>query len=165
MIEVMIRNTVGCQTAEAVMIETIRCVLRDHQVAHGEVSLAIIDDAAMQTLNRTHLQHDYATDVLSFLLDRDHDTLEGEVIVSAETASQAADEYGWSSSDELLLYVIHGTLHLVGYDDRSAADRRSMRDREAHYLNLAGIRIPDDSRQLHFNPRDDEENTSREAPV
>ena len=81
MIEVMLNNEVGFNAPEKTIVETVRCVLLDHMVRRGEVSLAVIDDATMQRLNRTHLQHDYPTDVLSFLLHRDQDMLEGEVIV------------------------------------------------------------------------------------
>ena len=49
----------------------------------------------------------------------DSDGLEGEVIVGAETALRTAPRYGWPPHDELLLYVVHGTLHLVGHDDRT----------------------------------------------
>ena len=65
--------------------------------------------------------------------------IEGDVIVSAETAIQLAARYDWPPADELLLYVIHGTLHLVGYDDLDDASRAEMRSRERHYLAALGL--------------------------
>ena len=59
-------------------------------------------------LNRRYLNHDWPTDVLSFTLDDDDDGLAGEIIVSADTATVAAERYGWKMADEILLYVIHG---------------------------------------------------------
>ncbi len=55
--------------------------------------------------------------MLSFVLEQGEGFLDGEVVVSAETAQRAAPRFGWSAAEELLLYVIHGTLHLAGYDD------------------------------------------------
>jgi probable rRNA maturation factor len=78
-------------------------------------------------------------DVLSFLLDQD-DGLEGEVIVGAQVAMRAAPYYGWPPHDELLLYVIHGTLHLVGHDDTTDALRKVMQERETAILEKLGIK-------------------------
>jgi probable rRNA maturation factor len=69
--------------------------------------------------------------------------LEGQIVVSAETAHRVAFQYGWSSDEELLLYVIHGALHLVGYDDTTEEARRRMRSCERFYLERFGIEAPE----------------------
>ncbi len=69
--------------------------------------------------------------------------MDGEVIVSFDTAAKVAPEFGWSTQEELLLYVIHGCLHLVGYDDHNDEDRAAMRVGEAKYLAKAGIECPE----------------------
>lgn len=114
-------------------------VMRDADVVDAALSIAVVDDPAMHQLNRQYLNHDYPTDVLSFTLERQGGHLEGEVIVSSETALRAAAHYGWSAEAELLLYVIHGTLHLVGYDDGDAASRGEMRAAERRYLANFGF--------------------------
>lgn len=114
-------------------------VLEEEEVPRATVSLAIVDDPTIHELNRRYLQHDWATDVLSFVLDEHRGCLEGEVIVSADTAAAAAERFGWSLEDELLLYVVHGTLHLAGYDDTTPDARREMRSRERHYLAHYGL--------------------------
>jgi probable rRNA maturation factor len=119
--------------------QAAEAILRDAGIAHGELSIAIVDDATIHPLNRQYLGHDYPTDVLSFLLDRQGDHLDGEVVVSMDTAARAASEYGWSTDDELLLYVIHGTLHLVGHDDTSPDERTAMRRHEQRYLAPFGL--------------------------
>ncbi|MCA9206082.1 MAG: rRNA maturation RNase YbeY, partial [Planctomycetales bacterium] len=70
------------------------------------------------------------------------DHLDGEVIVSADTAESTAADYDWPPAAELLLYVIHGTLHLVGFDDKSPEKRVVMRAKEAEYLDLFGWTVP-----------------------
>ncbi len=121
--------------------EAVRAILAGEGVSRAEVSLAIVDDPTIHRLNRQFLQHDYATDVLSFLLEESSAPwrIEGEVIASADTAMRSAEEYGWAPADELLLYVVHGTLHLVGYDDHEPDDRTVMRERERHYLAAFGL--------------------------
>jgi probable rRNA maturation factor len=116
------------------LVAAARVVLTEEGMRGGNVSLAVVDDLTIHELNRRYLQHDYPTDVLSFLLQSGPGTVHGEVIVSADTAAEASLRYGWNVADELLLYVIHGVLHLVGYDDQNSQDQRAMRDRERKYL-------------------------------
>src|SRR4051795_6300961 len=104
---------------EAQLTEAAAAVLRDSAFSSAAISLAVVDDEMMHELNRRHLEHDWPTDVLSFVLENDGDHLEGEVILSADTAAAAASEHGHSATEEQLLYVIHGMLHLVGYDDKT----------------------------------------------
>lgn len=116
-----------------------RAVLAGEGMHTATLSLAVVDDPQIHELNRQFLQHDYPTDVLSFLLDSGEGALEGEVIVSADTAAREAQRFGTSTADELLLYVIHGTLHLCGFDDTTEKAAAAMREREAHYLAEFGV--------------------------
>lgn len=116
----------------------VAAVLPEEGITTAAINIAIVDDPTIHDLNRRFLNHDEPTDVLSFLLD-DTDGIEGDVIVSAETAIRSAARYDWPPADELLLYVIHGTLHLVGYDDLDDASRAEMRSRERYYLAALGL--------------------------
>lgn len=114
------------------------------------VSVAIVDDPTIHELNQQFLEHDYETDVLSFVLEDDAPRLEGEIIVSRDTAERCAREAGWTTSDELLLYVIHGALHLVGHRDKSPDEAAAMIAGEARALDALGIvRSPSDGRWRH----------------
>jgi probable rRNA maturation factor len=117
----------------------VRAALADLGSRQATISVAVVDDEAMHELNRRFLQHDYPTDVLSFTLEDDADRLEGEIIVSRDTAQRFAAEAGWSVEDELLLYVVHGALHLAGHRDKSPADEAAMRLAEATVLDRLGV--------------------------
>lgn len=130
------------QVDEALLIEAATGVLSSAGFRGGALSIAVVDDPTIHELNRRHLNHDYATDVLSFVLEEDEQQLEGEVIVSADTAHRNADGYGWSAENELLLYVIHGVLHLVGYRDKTDDERSAMRIAEATHLARCGVALP-----------------------
>ncbi len=141
MIEVQINNETEFDIPSESLRNVVRAIATDHGFTQGEISLAVIDDPSMHRLNREHLEHDYPTDVLSFVFEAE-DSLEGEVIVSADTAKKVAPEYAWPAESELLLYFIHGTLHLVGHDDHEDEARQVMRDKESHYLESIGIDAP-----------------------
>jgi probable rRNA maturation factor len=128
------------------LIEAARRVLHDSKFTSAAISLAIVDDPTIHDLNRRYLNHDYPTDVLSFPLEERDTHLEGEVILSADTAAAEAVEIGWPPAAEQLLYVIHGMLHLVGYRDKSPEEAQVMRAAEAKHLRSFGIDIPHPSR-------------------
>ena len=117
----------------------VRTVLRDAGIEDGEISVAIVDDAEMHALNRKYLDHDYPTDVLSFVLEENDGRLDGEIIASSDYATREAAIYKWRAEDEVLLYIIHGSLHLVGYDDQEPASKQKMREAERYYLAPFGL--------------------------
>jgi probable rRNA maturation factor len=126
-------------------------------IASAELSLVLTDDEEIHRLNRAWLQHDYPTDVISFLLNDGESPagerrIEGELILSVDTAARAAADEGWSLEAEVLLYLVHGLLHLCGYDDGSDADRAIMRKRERDILCQLHLCPDGDSAS---SPRDD----------
>jgi probable rRNA maturation factor len=120
------------------LIAAARAVLQESDFSSAMISLAVVDDEAMRELNRQFLNHDYPTDVLSFALQEDGSHLEGEVIISADTAAAVAAELGCAPAAEQLLYVVHGMLHLVGYRDKTSAEAQRMRIAEAQLLGEFG---------------------------
>ncbi len=144
------------------LTRAIERALQVEQVASAVLSVSIVDHSAMQQINRQHLQHDYPTDVISFQLDFAFDDeapddapselraagamIEGEIIASAEMAAEMASSGQWTAMNELTLYVIHGLLHICGYDDLTPEEKAIMRIRERAILNALGLNpvYPDD---------------------
>jgi probable rRNA maturation factor len=118
----------------------VRKVLALQGVVAAEIGVRLVGDAAMARLNKRWLGHEGPTDVITFPLSNAGETvLVGDIVASTETARRVARSVGWQARHELAYYVIHGLLHLAGYDDRSAADRRRMRDRERRVLRAIGM--------------------------
>jgi len=148
MYRIAITNAQDILKIDAEFLEQVtRQTLSAERVGEAEISIALVDNATIHDLNVRHLQHDEPTDVLSFLLDcrppeaaeQPDDVgkqIEGEVVLSVEMAVQRAAEFGWTPHDELLLYLVHGLLHLCGYDDLSEAQREEMRSRERTNLKV-----------------------------
>jgi probable rRNA maturation factor len=114
--------------------QAVRRIVQDAGISRAEISVAIVDDAAIGKLHEEFLNDPEPTDVLSFILERSADVLEGEVVASADTAREYAPRYKCSATEELLRYIVHGTLHLVGFDDATPRQRTAMRKKEDHYL-------------------------------
>lgn len=132
---------VECPVAAGIITSVVGNILADAGLFDGNISIAIVDDAAIHRINLQYLKHDFPTDVLSFRLD---DTatkqwIEGEVIVSYDTARRESIHFAWHANDELLLYIIHGTLHLAGMNDATDSLRLEMQAAEDKYLAKIGI--------------------------
>jgi probable rRNA maturation factor len=110
----------------------------------GQLSIAVVGRRAMSTLHERFMQQTGPTDVLSFDLgtDKRGGVLEGEVIVCADVARQRARTRGGTlraAREELTLYVVHGVLHLAGYDDRRPRDFDRLHAREDALLRELGL--------------------------
>lgn len=114
-----------------------------------EVSLVLVDDKKIQELNRDYRGIDRPTDVLSFPLREAvedegpkvsvDEWLLGDIVVSMETALRQAEEYGHSLERELGFLIVHGCLHLLGYDHQREEERQVMREKEEAILTSLGL--------------------------
>ena len=117
----------------------VEFALRSESVERASLSLVFVDDATLHDINRRHLGHDWPTDVVTFdLADDPSEGVIGELVVSAEMAKITATAAGTDPLAELALYVVHGTLHLCGYDDQTEDQIRRIRARERELLELDG---------------------------
>jgi probable rRNA maturation factor len=114
----------------------VKAVIQDAGITTAQISVAIVDDPTIAQLHEEFLNDPDPTDVLSFLLESSPDSLEGEVVVSADTAARLAPKFKSTAEEELLRYIIHGALHLAGYDDATPKLRKQMRTKEDEYLSL-----------------------------
>jgi probable rRNA maturation factor len=128
------------EAEKAALAGLVGRVLRHEGIDRAAISLAIVDDAAIRRINLAHLGHDWPTDVISFgLSEEDDPELAGELVVSAEMARETAAGVGADPMAELSLYVVHGLLHLCGYDDTTDESRAEMRRREEEHLRREGL--------------------------
>ncbi|HVM62616.1 MAG TPA: rRNA maturation RNase YbeY [Verrucomicrobiae bacterium] len=98
------------------------------------LGIALVDDATIAKLNSQYHKTPGPTDILSF----DYGEGQGELIISVEHAVAQARQYRTTPARELALYVVHGILHLHGYDDRTAPQRRRMRAAERRLTRRMG---------------------------
>ena len=101
-----------------------RAVLQAEGAKDLELSLTLLDDAAMRELNRDWLGHDRSTDVISFALGEEAAEPLGDVYIGVERAVEQAADAGVPVREELVRLVVHGTLHVLGYDHDEGAARQ-----------------------------------------
>lgn len=128
-------------------LEAIKAVALHVLAAEGqpeaELSVTLVDDARIAQIHVDYMDIPGATDVISFPLGDPSDPIPilGEVVVSVDTAAREAQERGITLQEELLRYVVHGTLHLFGYDDHEPDDHAAMHARQEELLAEALARL------------------------
>ena len=104
----------------------------------GNLSIIFCSDNYILDVNQKYLQHDYFTDIIT--LDYcEGDILSGDLFISVDTVRENAIEYGTDFNDELNRVMVHGVLHLIGYDDHCDEDIQEMRSKENYYLSLRDL--------------------------
>lgn len=119
-------------------------ILADNGIRCGKINVVLVDSDTIHQYNVDFLHHDYPTDVISFPTEdrRNEGYLEGEILACTEVAKDRSSEFGWTAEEELLLYVVHGMLHLVGFDDVKPEQQLVMQEQERKFLATLGIQVP-----------------------
>ena len=113
--------------------------IKGHKQA--QVSILFCEDTYIKNLNREHRKVDAATDVLAFSMQEGrfpnvHPEILGDLVISVETASHQAKRYKHSLDKEIALLIVHGILHLLGYDHVKKKDKEKMRKEEKKILRI-----------------------------
>jgi rRNA maturation RNase YbeY len=114
-------------------------IFTSEKIALNKVTFILCSDKHLLKLNRKYLNHNFYTDVISFLLSSKSEPVFGEVYLSSDRIKENAKKYGVSYQNELLRVIIHGALHLSGFEDQTKAQRKIMREKENFYLSLFKI--------------------------
>ena len=104
----------------------------------GNLSIIFCSDNYILDVNQKYLQHDYFTDIITFDYG-EGDKLSGDLFISVDTVRENAIEYGTEFNDELNRVMVHGVLHLIGYDDHCDEDIKEMRAKENYYLSIRDL--------------------------
>ena len=101
----------------------------------GNISIIFCSDNYILDVNMRYLQHDYFTDIITFDYC-EGDKLSGDLFISVDSVRENALYYGTDFADELNRVMVHGLLHLIGYDDHTEEEQKVMREKENYYLSL-----------------------------
>ena len=120
--------------------KTVQKILKILKVSDANLSIAFVTDQKIKFLNKKFLNRDHTTDVIAFDYarhqkpDTRHKRIDGEIVISVTTAFRNAKRFNTTPKNELALYAIHGILHLLGYNDHSATDKKKMRKKEQELM-------------------------------
>ena len=142
--DIQVHNKHASECVDVSMLqEGIRETLRRFETAGADLSVAVVSDTEIAELHEKYMNIKGATDVLTFDLAEQHRAggrrVEGEIVVSADTAKRRAEERAHPVAAELALYVVHGTLHLLGMDDATEQEAMKMHEMEDEILAAIGV--------------------------
>ncbi len=122
--------------------EVVKVVL-DKEVESEELSVAFVDNEEIKRLNKRFLDSNEVTDVIAFPLGNKDGILSGEIVVSVETAVEVANRRKSNIEGEIILYLVHGILHLLGYNDNNKKNAKIMHKKESEILAFLGYNVPE----------------------
>lgn len=139
---IYIRSALNVLLSERLIEDAATAVL-NHENAQGDITIVLTDDSQLRELNRDYLGIDAPTDVLSFpASELDPETgarYLGDILISFSRASEQAQSAGHPLEAEIQLLVVHGTLHLLGYDHADAKEKKRMWAAQAEVLKRLGL--------------------------
>ena len=110
-------------------------VIRSEGKLPGDISYVFCDDEYMLVQNKSFLNHDTYTDIITFD-DCFGDVISGSILISLDRVGENAEKFGKTFDNEFLRVLVHGTLHLCGYKDKTESDAKIMRQKEDEALAL-----------------------------
>lgn len=113
----------------------LRMVAESEVKRLGDISIIFCSDNYILDVNQRYLEHDYFTDIITFDYC-EGDRLSGDLFISVDSVKENSLEYGTEFKDELNRVIVHGILHLIGYDDHTDEDVMTMREKENYYLDI-----------------------------
>ena len=134
--------------------KTVRKILRFLRIVEADLSFVFVTDKAITALNKRYLRRTYATDVLAFDLRQEFPSKRGsfhrkflspltaEIVISTQTAVRNAHRFNMPVSQAIALYMAHGLLHLLGFDDHSASAAQRMHNKEIEILKYLTKNLP-----------------------
>lgn len=111
----------------------IKDIINKYGKKPGNINIILIDNSEIKNMNYQYLKHNYATDVLCFNLS-DSKRLSGDIYIGIDTVNDNAKKYKVTLTNELMRVIIHGTLHLCGFEDSSDEQRKIMKEIEDSWL-------------------------------
>lgn len=128
-------NFEGLEYDEAPLVQAVQSTLRAEDCPEAEIDVILVDDEYLRELKLEFFGIDRYTDAIAFRLNAYEDSrVEGEIYISLHRAVEQAQEYDVTADTEMLRLAIHGTLHLLGYEDEMPEQKQRMTAREDRYL-------------------------------
>jgi len=136
----VVRESGRLEIDTALLSDAVIRTLRIRGCRQARIGVALVDDSTIARLNAQYLGQGDPTDVISFdLADEGDDGVEGEVVISTDTAVREAAARGHDAVSEVLLYAVHGTLHLLGMEDGNSREAARMHELEDEVLCHMGV--------------------------
>ena len=138
MVRYFIQDTDFLFKGKAVHKAWLKAVASEENRRLGDISVIFCSDAYLLDMNKKYLGHDYFTDIITFDYS-EGELLSGDLFISVDTVRSNAAFYSTEFDDELDRVIVHGLLHLIGYDDHSEEEFAAMKEKENYYLSQRAL--------------------------
>jgi len=108
-------------------------IIKENRIS-GDINIIFTSDKYLLEINKQYLKHNYFTDIVTFNYC-EKDTINGDIFISIDTVKNNSHRFDVKVSEELERVIIHGILHLIGYDDKNDEEKALMREKENYYLD------------------------------
>lgn len=122
------------------IINWIQQIINQHQQSLEEINYIFCSDSYLLNINQEYLNHDTYTDIVTFNNSEESNKIESDIFISIDRIKENANSYNKSFEHELYRVMIHGVLHLLGFDDKTEEEKLVMREKEEACLSLLNIR-------------------------
>ncbi len=117
----------------------VNLLCKELNISLENLDINFVSEKTITEINKSYLKHNYPTDIITFNYSGNHDLVDGEIFICIKVALENALKYKVDLDSEIIRLVVHGILHIVGYDDVYAKDRKKMKIREDILVNLFEI--------------------------
>ncbi len=119
----------------------ITAVIKEEGFSEGDINYIFMNDEMLLEINKKFLEHDTYTDIITFDLSEEEKEISAEIFISTERVVENATKFKVSYPEEMHRVLIHGILHLCGYNDKTAEEKEEMRAKENYYLGKIDLEI------------------------
>ncbi|KUO62293.1 hypothetical protein APF79_07200 [bacterium BRH_c32] len=121
--------------------EIIRIITKELSIKKYHFACSFVSQESILAINKTHLKHDYYTDIITFNYGNENGKLEAEFYISPEEAKNNSKRFKIELKSELIRLVIHGILHCIGFNDKTNNEKKEMRMKENELINIIPSQI------------------------
>ena len=140
--ELINQKFITYQLNKAKILKIANTIFEGEKILFEKINIILEDDEYLRSLKKQYFNQNFYTDVIAFNLADSGHPIDGEIYISLPRIIDNANEYDSNLNDEFKRIIIHGLLHLVGYDDQTVSDKKHMTDLEDQYINInSGIII------------------------
>lgn len=117
------------------ILNLVQFAFNELKISFSYIEISFISDKMIKNYNKTYLNHDYATDIITFDYSKNQKEINAELLISAETALSNSTQFNTDYGSEIVRLISHGILHLAGYKDKTETQKKVMRKKENELIN------------------------------
>ena len=140
--EIINQKFINYQLNESKILKIVDTIFRNEKILFEKINIILEDDEYLRSLKKQYFNQNFYTDVIAFNLADSGHPIDGEIYISLPRIIDNANKYNANLNNEFKRIIIHGLLHLCGYNDQTVSDKKNMTNLEDQYINInSGIII------------------------